>query len=851
MMSSTVQSAPLEPERAPRRRRRHLVLAFILLVAIAILVPPSISMRRFQPRVAGALSNSLGRPVGIGEVHMRLLPAPALVLSRVEVADDPAFSHEPMLRSDEVTAWLRLSSLWRGRLEIARLTFDSPSLNLVRRPDGHWNLESLLERARQTPVAPTVKRTSGPRPRFPYIESDSGRVNLKLGMEKTVYSLTDADFALWLQREDEWHLRLSAQPIRTDANLGDTGTIQVSGTIRRGDSLSDTPLDLHVVLERGQLGQLSTLVYGRDRGWRGSMNISAELKGTPSDLGIRASATVDDFDRYDIPETESIRLRTSCTASFHSTTQQLDHAQCTSPVGDGSIEARGWMKGIAPIEAYSVSAVAHEVPAAAIASLVRHMKKDLPADVSAAGRMTAQVSVERAGTSSPQWRGTGVVAGLSLQSARMDGVLGLGDVRFALAPETAQPAGRKHAVEPPPAMMMAVQPFMVDLGGETPAQAQADFSRTGYRISVQGDTGLKRLLQVSEALGVATPRFSPDGNAGIDLSIAGEWAGFAQPLVMGTAKVKATVPVNGVGTPVQVTAANVTLQPNGIAVDHLTFGWPKAGVVLNGSMQLPRHCTTIETCPLTFRLHADTLSVASLNALLNPEAQKRPWYAFIESSAAKNPILGRVTASGNITVGRFEAGTLRFSNLSADATLARGALSMAHIAGAILNGRVAGNLRADFAASPAQFDGAGKLDGAEIAALSDRIRPPWGSGKLAANFTLRAAGLTEAALEQSATGKITFDLRNGTAPLSLDGGKQPLRIHEFRGTAMLHAGKLQFSGGRMVSANGIYQVNGTVALNRQLSLTLSRADTPVYEITGTLEKPKAAAASSAQAQLNP
>ncbi|MGH9522305.1 MAG: AsmA family protein [Terriglobales bacterium] len=850
-MSSPVQSAPPETERAPRRRLRYIVFGIFLLILLALIVPPSISMRRFQPRIAGALSKSLGRPVSIGEVSMRLLPAPALVLNRVAVDDDPAFSHEPMLRSDEVTAWLRLSSLWRGRLEIARLTFDSPSLNLVRRPDGHWNLESLLERARETPVAPTAKRTSGPRLRFPYIESDSGRVNLKLGMEKTVFSLTDADFALWLEREDEWHLRLTAQPIRTDANLGDTGTIQLSGTIRRGGSLSDTPLDLHFVLERGQLGQLSTLVYGRDRGWRGSMNVSAELKGTPSDVAVRASATVDDFDRYDIPETESVRLRTSCTASFHSTTQQLDDVRCTSPVGNGVVEARGWMKGIAPIQAYSMSAVARDVPAAAIASLVRHMKKDLPEDVSASGAMSAQVTVARDGAADPEWTGSGVLSRFSLSSGRMDGALGLGDVRFALAREADRVPRRKHAAEPPRATLLTVQPFAVNLGGDTPAQAQADFSRTGYRISVKGDTGLKRLLQVSEALGVATPRFSPDGEASVDLSIAGEWAGFAQPLVVGTAKLKGTVPVNGVGTPVQVTTANVNLQPSGVSVDHLVFGWPKAGVMLDGSMQLPRHCTTIETCPVSFRLHSDALSVASLNALLNPEAQKRPWYAFIESSAAKNPVLARVAASGTISVGRLEAGTISFSNLSGDAGLSRGQLSLTNITGEVWDGKLAANLRADFSASPAAYEASGRLDGAAVAAMSGKTSPSWGSGKLNGDFVLGATGISAAALEQSAGGKIGFDWRNGTAALSLDGGKAPLRVRQFRGTATLHDGKLQFAGGKMTTENGIYQVSGTAALDRHLALTLSRADTPMYEITGTLEKPKAAPASAAQARLNP
>ena len=847
-MASTVQSAPAETGSAPGRRRRYFIVAVIVLFAAAILVPPSISLTRFQPRIAGALSRSLGRSVSIGEVKMRLLPAPALVLGRVIVDDDPAFSNEPMLRSDEVTAWLRLSSLWRGRLEIARLSFDSPSFNLVRRPDGHWNLESLLERARQTPVEPTAKRTFGPRPRFPYIEFDSGRVNLKLGVVKTVYALSDADFALWLEREDQWHLRLTAQPIRTDANLGDTGTVKLSGTIRRGSSLSDSPLDLHFVAERGQLGQLSTLVYGRDRGWRGTMSVSAELKGTPADLTIRTSASVDDFNRYDIPDTETVRLRTSCTAAFHSLTQEVDDVRCISPVGEGAIDAQGSLSGILPVRSYQISAVVREVPASAIASLVRHMKKDLPEDVSASGTVTAQISVRQSGTEAPELSGTGVLNGVSLRSAKLDNALKLGDVRFTLAREAAPAKRGKTAAATP--TVLAVRPFTVDLGGETPAQVQADFSRSGYRIAVKGDTGLKRLLQASEALGVATPRFSPEGNAAVDLSIAGEWAGFAQPLVLGSARLKATVPVNGIGTPVQVSAATVNFLPDGIAVEHLAFGWPKTGVLLNGAMQLPRHCTTIETCPLTFRLHADTLSIDSLNSLLNPQAQKRPWYAFIESSAAKNPVLARVTASGTIGVGHWQAGSVSFSNVTGEAALSDGLLTMKNVSAEAWGGKLAGSLRADFGAAPVEFEASGRLEEAAVAAMSGKTLPSWGTGKLNAKFVLSAAGLTAASLQQSATGKIEFDWRNGTVALALESGKGPLRIHEFRGSATLRDGDLQFATGRMASASGIYQVRGTAALDRKLSLTLSVADTPVYEITGTVEKPKVAPAAPAQARLN-
>ena len=112
--------------------RRVILIAVALLIA-AIVVPPYIYVNQFRPRIAGALSRALGRQVSIGDVSLRIFPSPGLNLSRVVVDDDPTFSQEPLLRADEVTASLRLTSLWRGRLEIANLSFQYPSLNLVPR----------------------------------------------------------------------------------------------------------------------------------------------------------------------------------------------------------------------------------------------------------------------------------------------------------------------------------------------------------------------------------------------------------------------------------------------------------------------------------------------------------------------------------------------------------------------------------------------------------------------------------------------------------------------------------------------------------------------------------------------
>lgn len=123
-------------------KRRIAVLAAILLALFVI--RPGAS--RLKSRIIRSISAAVGRSVDIGSVHIRLLPRPGFDLENLVVYDDPAFGAEPIVRASEVTAALRLTSLLRGRMEVARMDLTEPSLNLVQGEGGNWNLEALLER---------------------------------------------------------------------------------------------------------------------------------------------------------------------------------------------------------------------------------------------------------------------------------------------------------------------------------------------------------------------------------------------------------------------------------------------------------------------------------------------------------------------------------------------------------------------------------------------------------------------------------------------------------------------------------------------------------------------------------
>jgi uncharacterized protein involved in outer membrane biogenesis len=162
-------------------KRRVVIAAGVILLGL-FLVRPGVS--RLKARIANSIGRAVARPVEIGAVHLRFLPQPGFDLENLVIFEDPAFGAEPMLRAPEVTAVVRLTSLMRGRLDVSRLELTEPSLNLVRRGDGRWNWEALLERTERTPLAPTAKSKSEARPGFPIHRGQFGPHQLQGGTGK-------------------------------------------------------------------------------------------------------------------------------------------------------------------------------------------------------------------------------------------------------------------------------------------------------------------------------------------------------------------------------------------------------------------------------------------------------------------------------------------------------------------------------------------------------------------------------------------------------------------------------------------------------------------------------------------
>lgn len=837
---------------SPRSIRRIFFATGMVLV-LAVFVPPLVKLKSLRRSLVESIGGALGRQVSVREVRLRLFPQPGFELRGFVVQDDPAFSAEPMLRAEEVTANLRLSSLWRWRPEISSLALKSPSgaqpwsLNVVRRADGRWNLQSLLTRATQTPSAPTAKPRPETRPRFPYLEGDGGRINFKSGVEKKVYALNEADFALWLASESEWNVRLRARPMRTDANLSDTGIVEIGGAFGRTARLEETPLRLRISLRGAQLGQLTRFVYGRDRGWRGAVSVTADLTGTPRDLQLSSSVSIDDFRRYDIIIPDSLRLVGSCTAQYRFATQELSNVDCRAR--NGEITLRGDIKNLLGSREYHLELLAQRVPMPELARLLRHVKFALSPDLTAAGTLNARFTYGQQG-----WVGDGGTSDLVLRSRVFGQELALGSIKFELGRENPTIVPRTGVRYKPAAtvasggkLRLVLSPFEVPLGGTTASMAQVSFSATDYAISIGGDAELQRLFRVARGLGLHAPALRASGSVKLNLQMAGNWTGFNAPVVTGSIQLRnTTVFLAGVRPPAQLRTATALLLPDRVRVEKLVAGFTGSHIAVDGSLVLPRDCGDTQPCPVQFDLHSGQVSLEELNRFFNPQLQRVPWYRVLAGNTV--PSMATFAAQGRIRADHVMLRGLELEHLVAEAALRDRSVRLSEVRAEVLGGKMRAEWSADFSGNAPAYSGSGTLERIALAQLAALMNDPWAVGTGSGRFKLKLSGWSAPDLTDSAAGTLDFDWQNGTLPhLVLNDTGAPLRIKHFTGHAVLRDRRLEFQQSRIDTASGVYLVSGTASPAR-LELKMADPKSSTYAVSGSLRKPLVTVLSQAETQ---
>jgi len=555
--------------------RLWMALAVIALLVLALVVPPLISVRHYKGQITHLISQSLGRPVRLSSVEVRLLPWPGFVLTDLSVAEDPEYGAEPVLHASKVTASLRLLALWRGKLEIDKISVDEASLNLVRAGPGRWNLDPIFRTAAAQTGVPIIgtgggagggsgASQNGPgdagsrrAQRLPSLEATNSRINFKNGAEKLPFSLLNADISLWQASPGEWRIQLRGQPARTDVSLDqeETGVVRMEASVRSAPALREMPVHVDLNWREARLGQLARLISGSDPGWRGDLTGDLHIDGTADAAQIAMRLRATGVHREEFAPAAPMDFDANCGFMYHHTRRMLEHLDCNSPLGDGRMHLSGETLGLDTPPQFTVEM--DRIPVAAGLDALRTVRSGFDPGLEASGTVSGKI-VYASGTGSagqPEKPASQPAAKPAKKSAKsqhglkadaeptgpLTGSLTVADLVLTGGGLSRPVQASKITLEPsaaPRASATALTGTVtIPAGGDTPLVFNLRLALSGYQVGVRGQASFARARELAHAAGIpqseALAALAGDPLA-VDLTAAGPWMQEEIPLAANT-----------------------------------------------------------------------------------------------------------------------------------------------------------------------------------------------------------------------------------------------------------------------------------------------------------------------------
>jgi hypothetical protein len=830
-----------------------LSLIIVVVLGFAIVVPPLFNIERYQHRIADNISRSLGRPVHFSHISLRLLPRPGFDLSDFTIEEGPDFGAEPILHSSSVSASIRLWSMWRGRLEIARIALDEPSLNLVRNAQGRWNFASVLTEASRTSIAPTGQVRPSSTLRFPYIEATNARINFKYGDEKQPFSFTNGDLAVWLENPNEWQLRFKAQPVRTDLDLyvADTGMVRMEGSLQRAASLGTIPLNLRVDWERAPLGQVGRLFAGSDPGWRGDLDVRSRVKGTPDKLLVSATLDLAALHRVEFAPDRALDYSAKCTGAYEKSAEQISNLACVLPLGNGNITTTGTIVPHAP----QLDIAIHQAPASAGLSFFRLMRSGFGRQVALDGDFNGLFHLTE---SNNHFSASGSVSSdrLAMSAPNVDGPLVVGPVRITALPAT-RPA-RGVANNAPASLLLA--PIKIDFDGTSPMLIDGRFDPRGFQMHFGGGGSLARLVPMIHSFGLFAPgleALQPTGQASLDVLLRGPWmapldsydgTGDHPNLASsptGTITLHdARLETSYLSAPLLIKTAQASLFGTQIAWSGIAAQY--GPVKFTGNFRAPLPCAPGDACVRQFDLAAPTLDLATLPGVMvgNSPLIETLLHRFEGGASAEWPALHGTVRAATATLG-----SLTMQDAVATLDVSGAGVKIDSLDARALDGtlHLSGTVRAGSAPSYAPVYALdAQLNQAAVPAIGQLFRQNWGTGTINVATHLTLSGLNQEDLLNSAQGMYHFDWSKGglhaVAKGAARNGSPFTRFEEWTADGTIGKSAFVLEQSLLTETDGARSIQGTIGFDRKLDLKSSEASSTepsgeAGELTGTLAEP--------------
>lgn len=843
------ERATAPPSPRPSRLRRLRVF-FIIVIALVVLdygLSLALESGWLRRSLTLKLEAAFGRSVEVSHFSFSLLEGPRLEADYVTVSENPRFGHEYFLRADQVAVSPRWSALLRGKFELGALSITRPSLNLVRLPNGEWNLESWLPHP-SVPLA-SVARHSASRPAR--IEVSDGRIDFKEGENKLPFAFVSVDGLVEQASSGRWRLDLRAQPFRSAVALQQAGELRLMGVVG-GTSSRLRPASLELDWDAASISDVLRLFRGYDYGIRGLFSLQLSAQSHGYDWNFSSAAQFRRLHRWDLPlRPDDPAANLDAHATWHPAAARLDLTRATIQMPRSSIQAAGMMT-FAPAPTPEQASVKDEhlevtSPSLVLADLLswyRAFHRNVADQFEVRG--SASLRMALAG-----WPPRITAGQISSSGVEADG----GRTPVQIRMEKAVVAFSPDLVE--------VQPVTFSVGaGSGALHLQASIARglqwhSQWKLS--GHTPeVRSLFDAAEALGFnLPPGWLLSGPAECNL----QWTGRVLPALHAPI---GTIRLNGLrihapflNQDITRVKASVDLSPQGDAVQLLSarvFAADWRGALQRNSA----------AGGWTFALSANELSAAEMDRWLNPQRRENLLdriLPFLAAQPEPQPMPAWLRARGTLSIGALALSPFQFRRLRADASVDGRHLRLTDAQASFYGGSLSGSLALDLTQKPsyevaAQFQSVNLgLLAARTLSLSDLF-----VGSATGNFRLSAQGLGRNALLRSLSCHGHAQVRDASyRGIDLDESLQasarrpgvtvfPLAAADFS----CGNGQVTFSRLRLQNTQGGFDATGYVDFGRRMAFEIlpvsgasstnassASADPPVvFRLAGSLAAPQ-------------
>lgn len=716
-------SGPTRFPGSPRLHRwlRRFLVVIVVFLALDYGLSLLLQLGWLNHPLTRRLGAAFGRPVDVAQYSFSLLAGPRLEADRVTVAEDPRFGNEYFLRADSLAIGLRWGALLRGRVEFGPVSLSGPSLNLVRLPDGEWNLESWLPRPRgNLPASPAPARASL---RLQRIDLSGGRVNFKQGAGKLPFALANVEGSVEQVSPGSWRINLQAQPFRAAVVVQQAGVLSLTGLVG-GTSSRLRPASFELNWAGASLSDVLRLLRGNDYGVRGLFSLQLAAKTSGYDWTLSSRTEFRSLHRWDLPlRPDDPAANLNVEARWAPDESRFELTQAVLEAPRSNIHATGAMNWTAAPDAMqaAVKNAQLEITSSGVAmndalTWYRAFHRDVPEQVALNGTTTMHVTL--AGW--PPRIQKGIVAS---DGVELDG----GSVRVPIRMARASLLFTDHSVSLSPAIFaIGVRSGEFRLRGSA---QRVPHWHSAWKLDGQ-TTEVGSFFAAANALGFSlSPGWLIDGPAQFHL----QWQDTASPrssaaVASSPSSVlrhpQGTITLTGIAIRApflnrEITrlsgTVNLSRPGNGDDVKILLTSADAFGANWHGTIE--RHAADDDW---QFALSANELDAAEMDRWLNPQRRESLLdriLPFLASKTQPQPTPAWLRGHGTVSVGQFALAPLTLSQFTADAALDGRKLTFTNARAQFYGGEALGSIALNLTAQPT-YDATAKFTDVNLGSLA-------------------------------------------------------------------------------------------------------------------------------------